>query len=172
MLPADRLVVLTGFSCACEILTMYSNYSSTHTSLTTMFPPPMPRYNLYPSPPKNEERNISAVAKVLTKSTFHVTGTKGSVHVDFLYVCVLFCLVPCELRRKAWPKLHIWLFPFCFLKNSGLGNTVNPLMSLAAPGVYNLPMLLMCGWRGEPGKKDEPQHMVQGNATPGLLGEP
>ena len=58
---------------------------------------------------------------------------------------------------------------FCF-QNSGLGNTVNPLMSLAVPGVYSIPMLLLIGWRGEPGKKDEPQHLVQGQATPGLLG--
>ena len=46
---------------------------------------------------------------------------------------------------------------------------MNPLLSLADPGVYSIPMLLLIGWRGEPGKKDEPQHMVQGQATPGLL---
>jgi len=43
-------------------------------------------------------------------------------------------------------------------------------MSLAVPSIYSVPMLLMIGWRGEPGKRDEPQHMVQGQATPGLLG--
>ncbi|CAF3893962.1 unnamed protein product [Rotaria magnacalcarata] len=37
-----------------------------------------------------------------------------------------------------------------YLQNSGLGNIVNPIMSLAAPGVYSLPMLLLIGWRGEP----------------------
>lgn len=42
-------------------------------------------------------------------------------------------------------------------------------MSLAVPEVYSIPMLLLIGWRGEPGKKDEPQHLVQGQATPGLL---
>ncbi|XP_069132586.1 phosphonopyruvate decarboxylase-like isoform X1 [Argopecten irradians] len=56
-----------------------------------------------------------------------------------------------------------------YLQNSGLGNIVNPIMSLAAPPVYSIPMLLLVGWRGEPGKRDEPQHMVQGQATPGLL---
>lgn len=56
-----------------------------------------------------------------------------------------------------------------YLQNSGLGNIVNPLMSLAAPSVYSIPMLLFVGWRGEPGKRDEPQHVVQGKATPGLL---
>src|SRR5688500_12386638 len=45
-----------------------------------------------------------------------------------------------------------------YLQNSGFGNAVNPLVSLADPAVYSLPMLLLIGWRGEPGKKDEPQH--------------
>ncbi|XP_033752776.1 phosphonopyruvate decarboxylase-like [Pecten maximus] len=56
-----------------------------------------------------------------------------------------------------------------YLQNSGLGNIVNPIMSLSVPPVYSIPMLLLVGWRGEPGKRDEPQHMVQGQATPGLL---
>lgn len=60
---------------------------------------------------------------------------------------------------------------FFLLQNSGLGNIVNPLMSLAVPGVYSIPMLLLVGWRGEPGKRDEPQHVVQGQATPGILGK-
>lgn len=30
-------------------------------------------------------------------------------------------------------------------------------------------MLLLVGWRGEPGKRDEPQHRVQGALTPGML---
>lgn len=42
-------------------------------------------------------------------------------------------------------------------------------MSLAAKNVYSIPMLLLVGWRGEPGKRDEPQHRVQGQATPGIL---
>jgi len=56
-----------------------------------------------------------------------------------------------------------------YLQNSGLGNIVNPVMSLASPSVYSVPMLLVLGWRGEPGKRDEPQHVVQGKATPGIL---
>lgn len=46
--------------------------------------------------------------------------------------------------------------PLVYMQNSGLGNIVNPLLSLAHPKVYGIPMLLMIGWRGEPGKKDEP----------------
>ncbi len=56
-----------------------------------------------------------------------------------------------------------------YLQNSGLGNIVNPLMSLCSPSVYSIPMLLLVGWRGEPGKRDEPQHRTQGQSTPGNI---
>ncbi|BDD11960.1 sulfopyruvate decarboxylase subunit beta (plasmid) [Fulvitalea axinellae] len=59
--------------------------------------------------------------------------------------------------------------PMVYLQNSGLGNTVNPLLSLADEDVYKIPMLLMVGWRGEPGGKDEPQHVKQGKVTLDLL---
>lgn len=55
-------------------------------------------------------------------------------------------------------------------QNSGLGNAVNPLVSLASPAVSSIPILLLIGWRGEPGVKDEPQHVTQGKITPELLG--
>lgn len=56
-----------------------------------------------------------------------------------------------------------------YLQNSGLGNTVNPLISLADEDVYRIPMLLMIGWRGEPGVHDEPQHIKQGKITLSML---
>jgi phosphonopyruvate decarboxylase len=59
--------------------------------------------------------------------------------------------------------------PMVYLQNSGLGNTVNPLMSIADPEVYGIPMLLLIGWRGEPGVKDEPQHIKQGRISNLLL---
>ena len=59
--------------------------------------------------------------------------------------------------------------PVVYLQNSGLGNTINPLLSLASPDVYSIPLLLIIGWRGEPGVKDEPQHIHQGRITPALL---
>ena len=52
-----------------------------------------------------------------------------------------------------------------YLQNSGQGNTVNPLASLADPDVYSIPMVLLVGWRGEPGRPDEPQHVKQGKVT-------
>ena len=56
-----------------------------------------------------------------------------------------------------------------YMQNSGFGNTVNPLTSLADPQVYSIPMLLLIGWRGEPGVKDEPQHVKQGEISEDLL---
>ena len=46
-----------------------------------------------------------------------------------------------------------------YLQNSGLGNTINPLVSLVDPKVYKIPLIMMIGWRGEPNLKDEPQHI-------------
>jgi phosphonopyruvate decarboxylase len=53
-----------------------------------------------------------------------------------------------------------------YMQNSGLGNAVNPLLSLADAGVYGIPVLLLIGWRGEPGTADEPQHATQGRDYP------
>lgn len=56
--------------------------------------------------------------------------------------------------------------PACiYMQNSGIGNAVNPIASLANGDVYGIPMLLIVGWRGEPGVKDEPQHVFQGKIT-------
>lgn len=64
--------------------------------------------------------------------------------------------------------------PCVYLQNSGLGNLVNPLLSLASKDVYSIPCLLIIGWRGEileNGEQiiDEPQHKHQGKATLPLL---
>ena len=59
--------------------------------------------------------------------------------------------------------------PLVYMQNSGIGNAVNPLLSLMDSAVYKIPVLLMIGWRGEPGKKDEPQHIKQGLVTTELL---
>lgn len=56
-----------------------------------------------------------------------------------------------------------------YMQNSGQGNSINPLISLADPEVYGIPILLLIGWRGEPGVKDEPQHVKQGRITLKLL---
>lgn len=59
--------------------------------------------------------------------------------------------------------------PLVYMQNSGFGNCVNPLISLADSDVYSIPILLLVGWRGEPGVKDEPQHIKQGRISEQLL---
>lgn len=56
-----------------------------------------------------------------------------------------------------------------YMQNSGLGNAINPIVSIAHPKIYSIPMLLMIGWRGAPSIKDEPQHLKQGAITKDLL---
>ena len=59
--------------------------------------------------------------------------------------------------------------PVVYMQNSGEGNIINPLASLVDKEVYNIPVLLVIGWRGKPGVHDEPQHVKQGKVTLSLL---
>lgn len=59
--------------------------------------------------------------------------------------------------------------PMIYMQNSGEGNMINPLLSIVDSDVYSIPMLIMIGWRGEPGVHDEPQHVKQGKVTCNLL---
>ena len=59
--------------------------------------------------------------------------------------------------------------PVVYLQNSGIGNIVNPVSSLLNEKVYGIPCVFIVGWRGEPGVKDEPQHVFQGEITIKLL---
>lgn len=59
--------------------------------------------------------------------------------------------------------------PVVYFQNSGLGNAVNPVCSLLSPQIYGIPCIFIIGWRGEPGTKDEPQHVFQGEITTKLL---
>lgn len=59
--------------------------------------------------------------------------------------------------------------PLVYMQNSGMGNALNPIISLADKYVYRVPMILLIGWRGEPGTKDHAQHRTQGEATKKIL---
>lgn len=59
--------------------------------------------------------------------------------------------------------------PCVYMQNSGEGNMLNPYASLLAPEVYKIPCVFVVGWRGEPGTKDEPQHVFQGEITQSLM---
>ncbi len=59
--------------------------------------------------------------------------------------------------------------PVVYMQNSGIGNIINPVASLMNDKVYGIPCVFIVGWRGEPGVKDEPQHIYQGEVTIKLL---
>ena len=60
--------------------------------------------------------------------------------------------------------------PLVYMQNSGEGNAVNPLVSLADRNVYATPMLLLIGWRGQGDTEpNHPQHKLQGEITTTLL---
>ena len=59
--------------------------------------------------------------------------------------------------------------PCIYMQNSGLTNALNPLISIAHPKVYSIPLILIIGWRGSPRIKDEPQHNVKGKITEKIL---
>ena len=59
--------------------------------------------------------------------------------------------------------------PLIYMQNSGLGNAMNPLLSLTNKDVYAIPMVLLIGWRGDPDIKDHSQHKKQGELTPVFL---
>ena len=53
------------------------------------------------------------------------------------------------------------------LQNSGLGNAVNPLVSLALP--YRIPLVMVVSWRAQPGSSDAAHHLPMGEITPAML---
>ncbi|MFY0687774.1 MAG: phosphonopyruvate decarboxylase [Cyclobacteriaceae bacterium] len=59
--------------------------------------------------------------------------------------------------------------PLVYLQNSGMGNTLNPLLSLTNKEVSSVPLILIIGWRGDPAVNDWPQHKKQGEVTPKIL---
>lgn len=54
------------------------------------------------------------------------------------------------------------------MQNSGIGNIVNPLTSFSL--MYQLPVLLIVGWRGYGGPpNDAPEHWIMGVKTPQIF---
>jgi phosphonopyruvate decarboxylase len=56
--------------------------------------------------------------------------------------------------------------PMVLMQNSGLGTSLNALVSLSL--MYRLPALLLVTWRGHAGR-DAPEHLLMGEISPGLL---
>lgn len=73
------------------------------------------------------------------------------------------------LALAAGHHLATGRIPIVYLQNSGLANALNPYLSMCHPSVYDLPVILLVGWRGQPGIADEPQHRKVGSITLDLL---
>ena len=56
--------------------------------------------------------------------------------------------------------------PVVIMQNSGLGTSLNALISLNV--IYRQPCLLIVSWRGQ-GGKDAPEHLVMGEVMPRFL---
>ena len=95
---------------------------------------------------------LSFVEEKINKSNHHIAANEGSaIGIGIGY------------------HLSTGQIPLIYLQNSGLGNCINPLVSLADPKVYSIPMVLLIGWRGEKNTQDEPQHVKQGAITESML---
>ena len=99
-----------------------------------------------------------SLLKGLCNELFERFGTESDTHVVAHNEGGAIALCAGHFLSSGQPAL-------CYMQNSGLGNAVNPLVSLTDPLVYRIPCLLVIGWRGEPGVKDEPQHIRQGLIT-------
>lgn len=98
-------------------------------------------------------KNICAyISDNTTPDQHHITANEGSA----------IALAAGQYIATGRPSL-------VYMQNSGFGNAINPLLSLADSEVYGIPMIVMIGWRGEPGVKDEPQHIKQGAVMEQLL---
>lgn len=67
------------------------------------------------------------------------------------------------LAAGAWMAGRL---PMVIMQNSGLGTSLNALVSLSL--MYRVPALLLVTWRGH-GGKDAPEHLVMGDISPRLL---
>jgi phosphonopyruvate decarboxylase len=95
----------------------------------------------------------SALFKFYPKNNFMVSSSEGSA--------LSFCIGYYLAKKKI---------PIIYLQNSGLGNLINPLVSLTHKKIYSIPLLLMIGWRGYKNESDEPQHLIQGSILQKQLG--
>lgn len=88
-------------------------------------------------------------------------------------------MLRCEILLRQTKEMQLGIaaghyfvsgeIPLVYMQNSGMGNAINPLASLADECVYAVPMLLLIGWRGQPGTGDWPQHELQGEITLELM---
>ena len=106
---------------------------------------------------------VKGLAGVPCSILNHLTlEAEASAEVDY---------IPASVEGEAVAAAAgLWLgggLGAAMMQNSGLGNAVNPLASLCIP--YEIPVLMIASWRGEPGQKDAVHHAPMGAATPGIF---
>ena len=124
----------------------------------------MPKYNLLESFLKNNLSFFSGVPdSLLSQFSQELESSKNKIsHV----------ITPNEGTAVSIALGHFIAsgnIGVVYLQNSGLGNIVNPVLSLSSKKVWKIPIFFVIGWRGSPNKIDEPQHKSQGAATVKLL---
>jgi len=122
---------------------------------------------------------VNALFNLLRKNKINFfTGVPDSVLKNFIYILesqkkkikhIIAANEGNAVALAAGNYLATKKLALVYMQNSGLGNTINPLISICHSKVYSIPLILMIGWRGAPQEKDEPQHKLKGKITPSLL---
>lgn len=118
---------------------------------------------------------LKEISHLLKKENFGpIMGVPCSVFKDFLNYIIkknviehYTCSSEGESMGLAAGFALAGYYPIVYMQNDGYGNAINPLSSLQL--MYELPALLMISWRGEPDKKDAPQHKLMGEKLFDLL---
>ena len=110
------------------------------------------KINFYTGVPDSVLKNAKSYLEKLKKTNHIIASNEGSA-----------------VAAAIGYYLSTRKLPCVYFQNSGLGNAINPLISIAHKKVYSIPLFLLIGWRGAPGRKDEPQHLAKGLITPKLL---
>ena len=105
---------------------------------------------LFAGVPDSLLKPLNSALNELSKDNFYTTANEGEA---VAFACAY---------HLATKNLGL-----VYMQNSGLGNAINPLLSLADKLVYKIPLVMIIGLRG--GEYDEPQHRKQGLVTRRLL---
>jgi phosphonopyruvate decarboxylase len=90
------------------------------------------KVNFFAGVPDSILKNFSYILNLYKKKISHIiTGNEGSA----------IALAAGNYLATKKPAL-------VYMQNSGLGNAINPLISICHSKVYSIPLILMIGWRG------------------------
>ena len=123
--------------------------------------------------------NVSDLFYLFAKNKINFfTGVPDSVLKNFSYILdlhkkninhIIAANEGSAVALAAGNYLSTKKLPIVYMQNSGLGNAINPLISICHSKVYSIPLILMIGWRGFPNEVDESQHKLKGKITPSIL---